>query len=287
MPAPTKSTSTVSSSTVAGYPTDTLLKIGFGVIVALVFFLALMLGRSSQHKSAKNLLSRMDLARQRYQNCETERRMLTGQLKSQASDEQRIAQDDHQALVSENQLLNEDNDNLREENAALERQVDDLREELDQKDYVTDEEIQTLEDTMAMGNNTQELTSLLEDYRVEGAITKDKLLEKIVEELKKKRVVLRQCRKDKAWNGEVTAEPELPDFSKVRSASSWASWSPEKQRDEVARAAKEIYPVLLANATKAGAMVASWIHTQEGGKAELIGELRKLTSAADALASRV
>lgn len=65
-----------------------------------------------------------ELTRQRLQNCDLERRMLTGTVEG---DEDKILEQDHQALVSENQLLGEDNQQLRQDNYALEEQIDELR----------------------------------------------------------------------------------------------------------------------------------------------------------------
>eukprot|EP00996_Jenningsia_fusiforme_P004268 NODE_5081_length_721_cov_146.122024_g4715_i0.p1 GENE.NODE_5081_length_721_cov_146.122024_g4715_i0~~NODE_5081_length_721_cov_146.122024_g4715_i0.p1 ORF type:complete len:188 (+),score=45.37 NODE_5081_length_721_cov_146.122024_g4715_i0:104-667(+) len=172
---------------------ENTLKIVGGFLLLVVFTLAYVLGQSAQTKTQRNMLGRLELTRQRLQNCDTERRILTGDLRGKDVDELRIAEQDHQALVSENQLLNEDNQQLRQDNYALEEQIDELRDELDDKDFVSDDEVEQLEDAMAVGNNSVELREFLDDAQILGGINKDTLLVKLIGELKKKTGEISQC----------------------------------------------------------------------------------------------
>lgn len=175
-------------------PEEQTLKIVGGFSLVVVFTLAYVLGQNAQTRTQRNMQTRLDLTRQRSQNCETERRMLTGQIRGKENDELRIAEQDHEALVTENKLLNEDNQQLRQDNYALEEQIDELRDELDDKDFVSDDEVEQLEDAMSFGNNSAELKEFLDDAQILGGINKDTLLSKLVKELKRKRTALTQCK---------------------------------------------------------------------------------------------
>jgi len=166
-------------------------------MLIVVFTLAYVLGQNKQTKTQKNMQGRLDLTRQRYQNCENERRSYTGKRRSKEFDELKVAEQDHQALVQENQLLNEDNQQLRQDNYALEEQIDELRDELDDKDFVSDDEVEQLEEAMSVGKTSGELKEFLDDAQVLGGINKDTLIGKLVTELKSKQDSLHKCEKNK------------------------------------------------------------------------------------------
>eukprot|EP01010_Urceolus_cornutus_P000609 NODE_1128_length_1092_cov_242.586769_g862_i0.p1 GENE.NODE_1128_length_1092_cov_242.586769_g862_i0~~NODE_1128_length_1092_cov_242.586769_g862_i0.p1 ORF type:complete len:268 (+),score=79.47 NODE_1128_length_1092_cov_242.586769_g862_i0:70-873(+) len=219
------------------------LKVVGGFLLVVIFTLAYVLGQSAQTKTQRNMLSRLELTRQRHQHCETERRMLSGgSMKGKEADELKIAEQDHQALVSENQLLNEDNQQLRQDNYALEEQIDELRDELDDKDFVSDDEVEQLEDTMSLGNNSVELKEFLDDAQILGGINKDTLITKLMSELKRKRQWLAECKKQAAITLLKHSQTVLSEVKDVDSAEGKAATIAVQSAEKgvkVAEAAKE------------------------------------------------
>eukprot|EP00992_Anisonema_acinus_P000458 TRINITY_DN10161_c0_g1_i1.p1 TRINITY_DN10161_c0_g1~~TRINITY_DN10161_c0_g1_i1.p1 ORF type:complete len:298 (-),score=70.09 TRINITY_DN10161_c0_g1_i1:102-995(-) len=213
--------------------TEQTLKIVGGFLLVVVFTLAYVLGQNAQTRTQRNMQGRLELTRQRSQNCETERRMLSGQMKGKEHDELRIAEQDHQALVSENQLLNEDNQQLRQDNYALEEQIDELRDELDDKDFVSDDEVEQLEDAMSFGNNSAELKEFLEDAQILGGINKDTLITKLVNELKRKRTGLTQCKLKRHVEKQIEGEDRTVDSEVDRALAAEREWrKKQKGNDE-------------------------------------------------------
>eukprot|EP01001_Neometanema_parovale_P006460 NODE_2818_length_1334_cov_199.232040_g2677_i0.p1 GENE.NODE_2818_length_1334_cov_199.232040_g2677_i0~~NODE_2818_length_1334_cov_199.232040_g2677_i0.p1 ORF type:complete len:367 (-),score=184.34 NODE_2818_length_1334_cov_199.232040_g2677_i0:233-1282(-) len=256
--------------------TEQTLKIVAGFLLVVVFTLAYVLGQNAQTKTQKNMQSRLELTRQRFQNCDTERRMLSGQIRGKEHDELRIAEQDHQALVSENQLLNEDNQQLRQDNYALEEQIDELRDELDDKDFVSDDEVEQLEDAMSLGNNSVELKEFLDDAQILGGINKDTLISKLMTELKTKRQALLQCKKRKGvtntkLNDADDTKGELPEKKKP-----WESLSEDEKSAQLRAAVQKIAIVKGTNSTKASALIKKWGKRYPGGAEELSAAVQKV-----------
>eukprot|EP01006_Ploeotia_vitrea_P056531 TRINITY_DN68106_c11_g4_i1.p1 TRINITY_DN68106_c11_g4~~TRINITY_DN68106_c11_g4_i1.p1 ORF type:complete len:231 (-),score=20.20 TRINITY_DN68106_c11_g4_i1:40-732(-) len=173
---------------------ENFLKIAACVALVVVFLSAYTLGQSAQGKVHRNMKTRLDSTRSRFQICQSEVRMLSGEAQSRMETEMQLANQEHAALLTENELLTEDNQILREENYELEEQIDELRDELDDKDWVSDDEVEKLEGVMSMGNNTEELKDVLEDAAALGGINKDVLIEKLMAELRIKRKASANCR---------------------------------------------------------------------------------------------
>eukprot|EP00994_Dinema_validum_P009362 NODE_921_length_1234_cov_66.843882_g689_i0.p1 GENE.NODE_921_length_1234_cov_66.843882_g689_i0~~NODE_921_length_1234_cov_66.843882_g689_i0.p1 ORF type:complete len:309 (-),score=97.15 NODE_921_length_1234_cov_66.843882_g689_i0:254-1180(-) len=261
------------------------LKVVGGFLLVVVFTLAYVTGQKAQTKTQKNMMSRLDLTRQRFQNCDLSRRMLSGKFKGKEADELRIAEQDHSALISENQLLNEDNQQLRQDNYALEEQIDELRDELDDKDFVSDDEVEQLEDAMSLGNNSAELKEFLDDAQILGGINKDTLITKLMLELKRKRDALTQCkikRHVKTVEGEKAIAADVAKVMKVEedkhAAERKARHSDQKEwddftDDEKANELQKIVPQILTAHEKSEAaateLMKSWAQKHLGGMDDL------------------
>jgi len=181
-------------------PTTPVLKIGATMGLIIVILLCMTIANSAKKKTQRNTSARLELTRKRFEMCDIERRMLSGEKISVASEVQ-MAQDEYSTLKSENDLLKEDNSELGLDIAELERLVDDLREELDDKDFISDDEAQQLEETLALGNNSKALMNLLDSAsfseRTDIVVGKTELIGMLLSELKLKRGQLVHCMADK------------------------------------------------------------------------------------------
>lgn len=266
-----------------GEGAEQTLKIVGGFLLVVVFTLAYVLGQNAQTKTQKNMQSRLELTRQRFQNCDTERRMLGGSMKGKEQDELKIAEQDHQALVSENQLLNEDNQQLRQDNYALEEQIDELRDELDDKDFVSDDEVEQLEEAMSFGNNSAELKEFLDDAQILGGINKDTLITKLMAELKVKRGTLRKCRAEKgaavAAAASQLVRPPSPGTSPTPPPEDafWKNLDKEDREVFLSKAVTRIATAQLSNITEALALYKKWVPRYPGGMDELQAAVAKAT----------
>jgi hypothetical protein len=266
--------------------TEQTLKIVGGFLLVVVFTLAYVLGQNAQTKTQKNMQSRLDLTRQRFQNCDTERRMLSGSMKGKEHDELKIAEQDHQALVSENQLLNEDNQQLRQDNYALEEQIDELRDELDDKDFVSDDEVEQLEDAMSFGNNSAELKEFLDDAQILGGINKDTLITKLMAELKVKRQNLSKCKAKKGlpslksdsdddlkFSGEQ--ERKVKTTIKKKETTPWDEMDETEQKTAIKHAIAKIAAIKVANITSAAPLIKKWAKRHPAGVEGLMAAVAK------------
>mmetsp|Transcript_130676 Transcript_130676/g.226040 ORF Transcript_130676/g.226040 Transcript_130676/m.226040 type:complete len:248 (-) Transcript_130676:485-1228(-) len=181
--------------------------------------------------------------------CDVERRMLNGE-KISAANEIEMAQDEYAALKSENELLKDDNNELSLDIAELERFVDDLREELDDKDFISDDEAEALEETLALGNNSKGLAELLESasFSEENDIVvgKDELISLLISEMKTKRSALVNCMHEKKVMGKTDMQMMWEDMN-------------DDQRKAILRAmVKKIATLMSTNPTQAEEMIQTW-----------------------------
>ena len=92
------------------------------------------------------------------------------------------------AQLSSFPCAQEDNNELSLDIAELEKFVDNLREELDEKDFISDDEAQALEETLALGNNSKTLKDLLQSAAFSDesdiVVGKDELIGMLLSEMK-------------------------------------------------------------------------------------------------------
>eukprot|EP01004_Peranema_trichophorum_P005219 NODE_4088_length_1233_cov_38.753153_g1755_i1.p1 GENE.NODE_4088_length_1233_cov_38.753153_g1755_i1~~NODE_4088_length_1233_cov_38.753153_g1755_i1.p1 ORF type:complete len:301 (-),score=99.36 NODE_4088_length_1233_cov_38.753153_g1755_i1:329-1195(-) len=179
------------------------------------------------------------------------------------SDDMAIAEADHSALKQENQLLQEDNEELRMENGELEKEADTLREQLEQKDFVSDDEVQLLGQTVGMGNNSKELNSLIGAANV-NELNKNELIPVLVKELKAKIQAIGTCLASKGLTKEEIKERELE----------WENMREGQKKRALALAAKNIAALKEANPAKAKQIISLWA-PRYGGEDKLDKELSK------------
>jgi|EP00670_Eutreptiella_braarudii_P001324 uncharacterized protein (DUF3084 family) len=196
--------------------TAPLLKIGGVVAALIVLFLCMAIANSAKNKTHQNTNSRLELTRKRFEMCDMERRVLNGE-KISVANEMQMAQDEYSALKSENDLLKEDNNELSLDIAELEKFVDNLREELDEKDFISDDEAQALEETLALGNNSKTLKDLLQSAAFSDesdiVVGKDELIGMLLSEMKLKRSSLLTCMNEKKVVGKLEGQLMWADMN--------------------------------------------------------------------------
>lgn len=225
------------------------IKIGAAIVVIIVVLLCMVIANSAKKKTQRNTNARLELTRKRFEMCDIERRMLNGE-KISAANEIQMAQDEYSTLKSENDLLKEDNNELSLDIAELERFVDDLREELDDKDFISDDEAQALEETLALGNNSKALMDLLESAsfseETDIVVGKDELIGMLLSELKLKRTALATCMAEKKVVGKFEGQIMWEEMN-------------EKQKNAILRAqVKKIALLQKTNSAEAEALVEKW-----------------------------
>jgi len=186
------------------------------MVAVIVIILCMIISNNARNRTHRNTQSRLELTRKRFEMCDTERRILNGE-KISAADEIQMAQDEYSALRSENDLLKEDNNDLSYDISELERFVDDLRDELDEKDFISDDEAEALEETLALGNNSQTLKELVEVSKwseVDDIVVgKDELIGLLLNEMKLKRTNLVKCMGEKKVVGKSPLQFMWEDMS--------------------------------------------------------------------------
>ena len=191
-------------------------KIGAAMVAIIVIILCMIISNNARNRTHRNTESRLELTRKRYEMCDTERRILNGE-KISAADEIQMAQDEYSALRSENDLLKEDNNDLSYDISELERFVDDLRDEMDEKDFISDDEAEALEETLALGNNSATLKELVEVSKwseVDDIVVgKDELIGLLLSEMKLKRANLVKCMTEKKVVGKTPLQFMWADMS--------------------------------------------------------------------------
>eukprot|EP00993_Chasmostoma_nieuportense_P001911 NODE_2750_length_1103_cov_31.073770_g2625_i0.p1 GENE.NODE_2750_length_1103_cov_31.073770_g2625_i0~~NODE_2750_length_1103_cov_31.073770_g2625_i0.p1 ORF type:complete len:344 (+),score=140.71 NODE_2750_length_1103_cov_31.073770_g2625_i0:52-1032(+) len=200
-----------------------------GVIgLALTFLLAFAMGKGARDKTQANMSSRLELTRKRFQNCDRERILLKGGT-IDGVDELTLTRSEHEALISENELLREDNEDLKRENDEQERQLDVAAEDQDTLDFVSDDDVQELEETMASGNNSAALVELLDDLNA-GGIDKDTLIERLLKENDLKRKSRAKCFKRKKVLNEADLEKRYAELIAANAtiAKSLKQWKPAR-----------------------------------------------------------
>jgi len=180
--------------------TSPAVKIAAVLAITIVVLLCAVISNNARRKTQQNTSARLDLVRRRYETCDLEVRMLNGETLSEAHEVQ-LAQEEYDAVKQENDLLKEDNAELRQDMAELEREVDDLRESLDDRDFISEDEAEELEETLALGNNSKALVDLLEGAKFgqgqDIVVGKDHLVGLLLAELKVKRSALGACMAEK------------------------------------------------------------------------------------------
>lgn len=219
------------------------------MVIIIVVMLCMAIANSAKKKTQRNTNARLELTRKRFEMCDIERRMLNGE-KISAANEVQMAQDEYATLKSENDLLKEDNNELSLDIAELERFVDDLREELDDKDFISDDEAQALEETLALGNNSKALMDLLESAsfseETDIVVGKDELIGMLLSELKIKRTALAKCMQEKKVVGKFEGQIMWEEMN-------------DQQRNAILRAqVKKIALLQKTNAAEAEALVEKW-----------------------------
>lgn len=219
------------------------------MVMLIVVLTCMAIANSAKKKTQRNTNSRLELTRKRFEMCDVERRMLNGE-KVSAANEVQMAQDEYATLKSENDLLKEDNNELSLDIAELERFVDDLREELDEKDFISDDEAQALEETLALGNNSKALMDLLDSAsfseETDIVVGKDELIGMLLSEMKIKRTALANCMSEKKVVGKFEGQIMWEEMS-------------EKQKNAILRAqVKKIALLQRTNAAGAEALVEKW-----------------------------
>jgi hypothetical protein len=186
------------------------------MVAIIVIILCMIISNNARNRTHRNTESRLELTRKRYEMCDTERRILNGE-KISAADEIQMAQDEYSALRSENDLLKEDNNDLSYDISELERFVDDLRDEMDEKDFISDDEAEALEETLALGNNSATLKELVEVSKwseVDDIVVgKDELIGLLLSEMKLKRANLVKCMTEKKVVGKTPLQFMWADMS--------------------------------------------------------------------------
>lgn len=226
-----------------------VVKIGAAMVVIIVVLMCMAIANRAKRNTQRNTSARLELTRKRFEMCDIERRMLNGE-KISATNELQMAQDEYATLKSENDLLKEDNNELSLDIAELERFVDDLREELDDKDFISDDEAQALEETLALGNNSKALMDLLESAsfseETDIVVGKDELIGMLLSELKLKRTSLANCMMEKKVVGKFEGQILWEEMN-------------DKQRNALLRAqVKKIALLQQTNPAEAEAMIQQW-----------------------------
>lgn len=226
-----------------------VMKLAAGAIVVIVIVLCMAIANSARSKTHRNTDSRLELTRKRFEMCDIERRMLNGE-KISAANEIQMAQDEYTALKSENDLLKDDNNELSLDIAELERFVDDLREELDDKDFISDDEAEALEETLALGNNSKALMDLLESASFSEdsdiVVGKDELVGMLLKEMKIKKTALLECMNEKKVVGKTDLQMMWEDMN-------------EKQKSAILRSmVKKIASMQVSNPSQAQSLLEIW-----------------------------
>eukprot|EP01006_Ploeotia_vitrea_P016781 TRINITY_DN47664_c0_g1_i1.p1 TRINITY_DN47664_c0_g1~~TRINITY_DN47664_c0_g1_i1.p1 ORF type:complete len:428 (+),score=100.17 TRINITY_DN47664_c0_g1_i1:61-1344(+) len=172
---------------------DTVIKGMIVLLGVMAFVTAYSLGQKAETRNQKNMNSRLEAVKKRFTACQQETVALKGGVENTLRVALELAADERHALQTENELLTEDNEILRDENNMLDEQIDELRDFLDEKDWVSDEAVAQLNDAIALGNNTAELTELFDNFDY-TRVSKDELIQQLVDEISTKRAALKHCR---------------------------------------------------------------------------------------------
>lgn len=238
--------------------------------IIIIVLSCMAIANSAKKKTHRNTNARLELTRKRFEMCDIERRMLNGE-KISAANEIQMAQDEYSTLKSENDLLKEDNNELSLDIAELERFVDDLREELDDKDFISDDEAQALEETLALGNNSKALMDLLESAsfseETDIVVGKDELIGMLLSELKLKRTSLMNCMQEKKVVGKFEGQIMWEEMS-------------DQQRNAILRAqVKKIALLQQSNPAEAEALIDKWGPKHYRGMAGIRDDVAKRVAA--------
>eukprot|EP00668_Euglena_longa_P021030 GGOE01026161.1.p2 GENE.GGOE01026161.1~~GGOE01026161.1.p2 ORF type:complete len:316 (-),score=142.28 GGOE01026161.1:220-1125(-) len=250
-------------------PSSPVVKIGAAMILIIIVLACMAIANGAKKKTQRNTSTRLELTRKRFEMCDIERRMLSGE-KVSATNEVQMAQDEYSTLKSENELLKEDNNELSQDIAELERFVDDLREELDDKDFISDDEAQALEETLALGNNSKALAELLESAsfseETDIVVGKDQLIGLLLSELKLKRTSLAQCMAEKRVVGKFEGQMLWEEMN-------------DQQRSALLRSqVKKIALLQQTNPTEAEALLQKWGPKHYRGVAGMRDDVTKRTA---------